>query len=68
MGPRIVQSHAADQIGDLAHDSRSPLIASMHEIPLLSHKPPMPAHQRIGRDDHIEFEQGFAPYGLRLPR
>jgi hypothetical protein len=36
------------------------------EAPLLGNEAPMPPHQCIGRNDAVEFEQGFAPYRLGL--
>jgi hypothetical protein len=40
----------------------------MREVPFPRHELPMPPQQRIGRNDGVEFKQGFAPYRLGLAR
>jgi hypothetical protein len=40
----------------------------MAEVPFLCYELPMPPQQRIGRNDGVEFKQGFAPYRLGLAR
>jgi hypothetical protein len=40
----------------------------MDEVPFLCRELPMPPQQRIGRNDGVEFKQGFAPYRLGLAR
>src|SRR5437764_317790 len=42
--------------------------APVAEVPFLRHELPMPPQQRIGRNDGVEFKQGFAPYRLGLAR
>jgi len=40
----------------------------MGEVPFLCHELPMPPQQRIGRNDGVEFKQGFAAHRLGLAR
>jgi hypothetical protein len=40
----------------------------MREVPLLGDEAPMPPHERIGRDDGVQFKQGFASHCLGFAR
>src|SRR5437870_6458939 len=43
-------------------------VAPVGEVPLLGNEAPMPPHERIGRNDAVEFEQGLASYRLGFAR
>src|SRR5690242_19497764 len=56
----ILQCHAHNQFRDDAHRARPPWLAPGAEVELASNELPVPAQQRIGRDDRTQFKQNLA--------
>ena len=65
---RIVSSHLDDETLDLAGNSRSPGAALRASIVLLRDELPVPAKQRVRRDDGRDFSESRSPDRMSVPR
>jgi hypothetical protein len=54
--------------GDFAHDARTSWTAPCAEVSLLRDQAPMPAHQRIRRNEGVQPQQRSTSDSLRLSR
>jgi hypothetical protein len=64
---RIVHCHANNQLRDLPHDPRPTWPTATTVIPLLRNQTSMPTHERVRRNNRVQFHEGFATDRLRLP-